>query len=90
MRIPYAVEGSLAIDPALQDSGFVKDGQVLGDGGLRPAEGGQDLADAALAAGEELQQLQAGWIGKGGEDLDPKLRNGFVGHGRMAVGCIQI
>ena len=57
-----------------------EDAQVLGHGGLGPAEGGDELHDVAFAGDEAVQERPAARLGDGAEGVGG---GGGAGHGHI-------
>ena len=62
-----AVDPALAVDAHLHQAGFAQGPEMLGDGRRADREMLADRAGGALAAAEQLDDLEPGRIGQGGE-----------------------
>jgi hypothetical protein len=69
-----AVDAAAAVAADGDEVGVEEDAEVLGDGGLGEAEGGDELADGALALAKAVEDGAAAGVGEGLE--------GVGGHGR--------
>jgi hypothetical protein len=63
-----AVVHPLAFAAGFDDAGASQVGEVAGDFGLRLAEDLDEVADADLVAGHEVEQAEAGGVGERGEE----------------------
>jgi hypothetical protein len=63
LRIFYSVNGPLAFHFSFQDISFMENVQMLGNGGLRSLESGQNLTNASFTFRKIFQQLKPGGIG---------------------------
>jgi hypothetical protein len=82
-RADEAVVHPLPFPAGGDDAGFAEICEVAGDLGLALAEDFDEVADAELATGDEVEQAQAGGIGESGEEGDQTvgLRDGVGGCG---------
>ena len=63
-RIGKAVVRDLQLGPGLDESGAPQIGEMTGYGGLSQAQHADDIADAELAGGEDVQDADTGRVGE--------------------------
>jgi hypothetical protein len=54
----------------VEETGFAKDAEMLGDGILGEGEALDDLGDGELFAGEEVEEAEASFFAEGAESWD--------------------